>query len=559
MKRIPFRSSCSFCAMVLAASTSCTREPETGGAFFSEVTSSSGIDFRFANGASGERFVIETACGGLAWIDYDGDGDHDLYLVNGHSDPLHADEPGKEENRLHRNDGGGRFADVTRESRTGDRRYGSGAAVGDIDNDGDSDLLVTNFGRNTLYRNEGNGTFTDVTEAAGLVETGYNMSAAWFDMDRDGDLDLYVARYLKYHPRSSRRCEENGIRISCHPKFFPGEPDLLYVNLGSGLFREVGQPAGIAKAGEDEGKGLGVVAFDYDRDGFTDVYVANDTTPNFLWRNDGDGTFTDVAQAAGVALGSNGESQAGMGVDAGDVNGDGFTDIYVTNFAAELNALYLGRKGGQFTEASRRANLGESYVPLGFGTLLVDVDLDGDQDIVTANGHINEVVEVTDPGHGSTYRQRPDLFLNRGDGVFDKVSDRGGPAFATPCVGRALARSDFDSDGDVDIALMTLDRSLVLLRNENPLGGRSLTVRLVGTKSPRDAYGARVEAEVAGKLQVFEYQSARSYLSANDPRVVIALCGARSVDRLTIRWPSGRVQELRDVKAEGTLTVREPE
>jgi hypothetical protein len=289
------------------------------------------------NGAAGERYLVETMAGGLGWIDHDGDDDFDLYLVNGHSDPLHADEPGREEDRLYRNDGGGRFTDVTQVAGVGDRRYGFGCAAGDCDGDGDSDLLVTNFGRNTLYRNAGDGTFADVTEASRLTEKGWSSSAAWLDMDRDGDLDLYVARYLRYHPATSRRCRENGLLVYCHPRFFAGTPDLLYRNLGNGTFEEIGARAGIAKAGDTEGKGLGVVAFDHDRDGLVDVYVANDMTPNFLWRNTGDGTFTDVAQAAGVALSADGAVVAGMGVDAADASGDGLTDIYVTNFATELN------------------------------------------------------------------------------------------------------------------------------------------------------------------------------------------------------------------------------
>ncbi|MBI4606944.1 MAG: CRTAC1 family protein [Planctomycetes bacterium] len=524
---------------------------------FEDVTAASGIDFRLVTGPSGERLVVETMAGGLAWIDFDGDGDFDLYLVNAHSDPLNADEPGKEEDRLYRNDGGGRFTDSTRAAGVGDRRYGMGAAAGDCDGDGDQDLLVTNFGRNTLYRNDGKGAFADATEAAGLVERGFNSSAAWFDMDSDGDLDLYVARYLKYHPRTSRRCREGGIAVSCHPRLFPGESDLLYRNRGDGTFEEVSERAGIDRGGEGEGKGLGVLAFDYDRDGLQDVFVANDTTPNFLYRNRGGGAFEDVAQAAGVALSAEGKALAGMGVDAADADGDALTDIYVTNFALEVNSLYLARPGGRYAEAARRTGLGETYIPLGFGTLFLDADLDGDQDIATANGHINEVVETTDPGTGSTYLQRQDLFLNRGDGTFERAGDRAGPFFfAERCVGRGLASSDFDSDGDPDLGLLTLDRSLVLLRNENPLGNRSVVVRLAG-KGQRDAYGARIEAEVAGRRQAFEHSSARSYLSACDPRVVIGLGKAAAIDRLTVRWPSGKVTELRGVRP-GEVRVEEP-
>ncbi len=540
----------------MAVLTSCTAGDSGAGGFFADVTARSGIDFRLVNGTSGEHFIVETMIGGLGWIDYDGDGDFDLYLANAHSRPREADRLGEETDRLYRNDGGGRFTDATKAAGVGERGYGGGVAVGDYDNDGDADLFVTNFGRNTLYRN-GGGTFADVAAQAGLAEPGYSTSAAWFDMDRDGDLDLYVVRYLRYQPATSRSCREKGLSIYCSPKLFPGERDLLYRNLGGGVFEEIGERAGIERAGE-EGKGLGVAVADFDADGFLDVYVANDTTPNFLWKNRGDGTFVDIAPAAGAALSADGRPQAGMGVDLADVDADGRTDIHVTNFAKELNSLFRAKGNGVFEESARRANLAATYESLGFGTLFLDVDLDGDPDIVNANGHVDDVVERSFPETGSSYRQRTALLLNGGDGRFEEASDRGGPFFRERVVGRGLARADFDNDGDVDLALMALDRSLVLLRNENPFGHRSLTIRLEGTRSPRDAAGASIEVEVDGRRRVFEYSTARSYLSAGDPRVVVGLGKASRVGRLRIRWSSGLVQEVRDVPAEGFLDVREP-
>jgi hypothetical protein len=535
-----------------------SREDSVEG-FFTDISQSANIDIQVVNGATGERYLVETMVGGLGWIDHDGDGDHDLYVVNGHSDSRNAARPGAESNGLYRNDGGGTFTDVTTEAGVGDRRYGMGVAVGDYDNDGHADLLVTNYGRNTLYHNDGNGAFVDVTETAGIVDKGFNTSAVWFDMDRDGDLDLYVARYLRYEPGVSRRCGENGLRVYCHPRYFPGEPDLLYRNTGDGTFEEIGARAGIDKAGPHEGKGLGVIAFDYDRDGFADVYVANDSTPNFLWRSNGDGTFTDVAHTAGVALSAHGRPEAGMGVDVADVNGDGVSDIYVTNFVSEMNALYLGRPRGLFVESSRRAKLGTTFLPVGFGMQFLDVDLDGDQDIVTANGHVNDLTEKTDAGTGNTYRQRPALYLNDGRGTFEDGSARGGAVFAEAFVGRGLAGADFDNDGDVDVAIATLDRSVILLRNENPTGYRSLRVALAGTRSPRDGYGARVEVDVQGARRVLEYQSGRSYLSAVDPRLVIGLGAAGTVERVRVHWPSGQQQELHDVPAAGgSITITEP-
>ncbi|MBI4585095.1 MAG: CRTAC1 family protein [Planctomycetes bacterium] len=531
---------------------------DSPGGLFTEATAPAGIRFQLVSGASGKRFLPETMLGGLGWIDYDRDGDYDLYLANGHSDSYNADQPGKEEDRLYRNNGNGTFTDATAAAGLGDRRYSSGVAVGDYDNDGDSDLLVTNFGRNTLYRNNGDGTFADITEAAGLVETGFNASAVWFDMEDDGDLDLYIARYLRYHPHTSKHCREKENTVYCHPKFFPGEPDLLYRNLGNGKFEEIGRQAGIAKAGDQEGKGLGVVAFDFNRDGFQDIYVANDTTPNFLWKSSGTGSFTDMGYAMGVALSADGKAQAGMGIDLADVNGDGWTDLYVTNFAQETNALYLGSKEGSFTESCQRCNLGNTFIPLGFGTLFVDADLDGDPDIVTVNGHVNDLVELTDPGKGSTYKQRPNLFLNDGTGKFTERAEAGGAFFQERYVGRGLASSDYDNDGVSDLAVMTLDRSAILLRGSNPQHHNSLVIKLEGTKSNRDGYGARVEVEVQGRKQVFEVQSARSYLSACDPRLVVGLGRAPAADRVTVYWPSGKAQALAAVPAsKRTLVIKE--
>jgi hypothetical protein len=526
-----------------AGTSACIPADKGPGELFTDVTESAGIDFEFVGGATGERYLVEIMAGGVGWIDYDGDGDYDLYAVNGHANPLAAVEVGEETNRLYRNDGG-RFTDVTEAAGVGDRHYGMGLAVGDYDGDGDADLLVTNYGRNTLYRNDGNGSFSDVTEAAGITEQGFNTSAAWFDMDGDRDLDLYIVRYLDYDPRTSRRCQDGGLRVYCNPRYFAGKPDLLYRNRGDGTFESIGKQAGIDKAGAYEGKGLGVVTFDADRDGLLDIYVANDMTPNFLWRARGDGTYEDVAHVSGVALSGQGHAQAGMGVDVGDVNADGLTDIYVTNFAKETNALYVARVAGRFTDAVLRSGLGPTLPPLGFGTLFTDVDLDGDADIVTVNGHVNDVVEQTDPGAGMTFAQRPDLFLNNGEGLFERGTDVGGSFFAEPVVGRALAPSDYDDDGDVDLAVGTLDRSVRLLRNNNPHGHSSVTVKLVGTTGARDGYGARVEAHGAGRLQTFEVQSARSYLSAADPRVVIGLGEGGKLERLTVRWPGGSTQEL---------------
>jgi hypothetical protein len=538
-------------------------DAEVGG-IFTDVTKRSGIEFRLETGKSEERYLFETMLGGVGWIDFDGDGFLDLYLANGHASSVDAWKEGRESDRLYRNNGDGTFEDVTVAAGIREHRYSNGVAVADYDNDGHSDLLVTNVGRNTLYHNRGDGSFEDVTESAGLTDEGFNASAVWFDADRDGDLDLYITRYLRYRPRLARPCREGDRRVYCDPRFFEGESDLLYENTGDGKFADISAKAGITRAGPADGKGLGVIAGDFDADGWPDIYVANDSTANFLWHNRRDGTFRDRAFEAGVALSASGRAQAGMGVDLGDVNGDGHPDIHVTNFSNETNNLFLGDGKGNFVEGVQRSKLGRSFGRLGFGCILADFDLDGDLDLVTANGHVNDNVDAHSDASGSgvTYRQPPDFFRNDGDGKFVDDAQAGGPVFAQAFVGRGLASADFDNDGDLDLALMTLNRSLVLLRNETREDGKGphfLRVRLRGTASPRDGYGARIEAQIGDRVAICEYQSGRSYLSAVDPRAIFGLGSATKVDRLTVHWPRGTVQVLEDIAGDREIVIVEPD
>jgi hypothetical protein len=552
--------------VTLAGCSSDDESASTGSApnndLFTEIAARAGIDFRLENGKSDAHHIVETMIGGVGWIDYDGDGFFDLYIPNGHDSSIDAWKEGKQSNRLYRNLGNGSFEDVTEAAGVGDRRYSSGVAVADFDNDGDSDLLVTNIGRNTLYRNRGDGTFEDHTEKAGLTHQGSSSSAAWFDLDRDGDLDLFITRYLRYRPGLARRCREGDVNVYCHPRFFSGEPDLLYENRGDGTFVEIGESAGIAKADAANGKGLGVIAADLDGDGWPDLYVANDTTPNFYWHNTGKGLFENRAFDAGVALSSDGIAQAGMGVDWGDVDGDGDFDIHVTNFAGETNNLFLADGKGAFRDGIQRAKLGRSYSRLGFGTLLADLDLDGDLDIVTANGHVDDSVEDSISSAESTYRQPPDFFRGDGTGRFEHASATAGAAFEKSYVARGLASADIDNDGDLDLAMATIDGPLVLLRNNtrssaNGEGPHYLRVRLRGTKSNRDGYGARIEARIGKRTLLREYQSARSYLTAVDPRALFGLGDATKVDELIVTWPSGRVQKLKDVEGNREIVVVE--
>ena len=548
------------CLLVALCGCRGAEDPQDAG-LFSDVTASLGIDFSLVNGATGERFVNETMVGGAGWIDYDGDGWLDLYLANGHEASSVAEKPGTAGNRLYRNLSGGGFEDVTAKAGVGDRRYSNGVAVADYDNDGDQDLFVANVGRNTLYRNRGDGSFEDVTAGAGLEREGFGASATWFDYDGDEFLDLFVVRYLEYIPHLARPCVERGNRVYCHPRLFNGQADLLYRNRGDGGFEDVSRKAGLSLGGPTDGKGLGVLAADFDGDGLQDLYVANDTTANFLWRNKGDGTFVDVAYDWGVALSSSGRTQAGMGVDGADINGDGWLEIHVTNFSRETNNLFMRKAPGSYTEGIQVSRLGRSFDRLGFGTVFGDYDLDGDLDLAIANGHVDDLVEVNSRETGISYRQPPDLLINDGAGSFSSATDAGRP-FEKSYVGRGLASADFDNDGDLDLLLCTIDRGAVLLRNNlntrEKTAANYLSIRLVGSSGPRDAYGSTVVVEAGGRSQLFLCQAGRSYLCSLDPRINAGLGGSVLVDKVTITWPGGRTQVLRDLPANQQLIVEEP-
>jgi hypothetical protein len=514
---------------------------------FADVTGASGIDWVHVIGAKGEKLLPETMCGGAGWIDYDGDGRLDLYLVNGHGNSRLADANGVETNRLYRNEGGGHFRDVTAAAGVGDRGYGFGCAVGDIDNDGDSDLYVTNFGRNVLYRNEGNGTFSDITEAAGVACPLWSASAAFLDVNGDGFLDLYVTNYLIYDIRREKACFGNAQKTAsyCHPNLYDGAPDSLYINRGDGSFADVSKAAGVAIASRATAKGLGVLPTDFDRDGDMDILVANDSVANFLWRNLGNGRFEDAALETGLALDSEGKPEACMGIDGADVNSDGWQDYYVTNFSQETDTLYSSDGAGYWEDGTIRAGLSSAtYTPLGFGMRFLDFDLDGDQDIYTARGHILDDVEIRNPGQ--TFAQKDQLFENDGKGRFAECSASGGPYFATRHVGRAAATADFDDDGDLDFLIVQLGERPTLLesRARDDLGRHWIGFALRGAgRVSRDAYGARVEVTTQRGTVVHEVRSSASYLSANDSRVLIGLGGSTaSIPRVRVVWPDGSVE-----------------
>ena len=524
---------------------------------FSDVTERAGITGVHQNGARGEKLLLETINGGAGWLDYDGDGHLDVYLVQGLADAGQADTPGETTNRLLRNRGDGTFEDVTHLAGVGDRHFGAGLAVGDIDNDGDTDLYVTNYDRNTLYRNDGDGTFTDITEAAGVECRYWSSSAAFVDVNGDGLLDLYVANYLIYDPRLHPGCTGNTRKILayCHPNKYDGAPDSLFINRGGDRFEDISRKTGIAVSGRILSKGLGVLPTDYDGDGDMDIIVANDSVPNFLWRNLGDGRFEDAALEAGLALNTSGQSEACMGIDGGDVNGDGRQDYFLTNFSEETDSLFLGEGDGFFDDATLRSGLAQpTFLPLGFGTRLFDVDLDGDLDIYVARGHILDNVEQLQPGSKLSYAQTDQLFTNDGKGHFTDVSASSGSWFRTALVGRALATADHDSDGDLDLLVVNSGQRYALLENHSADDGTRhwIGVELRGSgPCSRDAFGSRVRFHTPGGTVEMETRAAQRYMASNDPRLLIGL-GTRkpTAVKVEVRWADGLLESFEGLEAD---------
>ena len=519
---------------------------------FTDVTRAAGIDFQHESGLSKEKLIVETVGSGLAWIDYDNDGYPDLYLVNGSRISENRTSPG---NALFRNRGQGTFENVTGKAGVaGNGSYGMGVAVGDYDDDGRLDLYVTNYGPNQLFRNNGDGTFRDVAAKAGVDSRRWGSSAGFFDFDGDGDLDLYVVNYLDYDPDDNPYCglPREGYRLYCDIRMFEGAADQLYRNNGDGSFTDVSSSAGIANPA---GKGLGLTFADFDGDGHPDLYVANDTIRDFLYRNNRDGTFSDVTYAAAVGFDANGEPQAGMGVDAADLNRDGLPEIFVTNFAYELNALYRNGPDLLFEEVSERMGLGSGLLPLGFGTRLFDYDNDGDVDVYVANGHIENNVHLYFPD--LTHAQTDLLYENRGTSFRD-VSAKSGDPFTIPAVGRGAAVADYDNDGDLDIAVSNSGGRAVLMRNEGGNRNHWIAIRARGSESNSFGLGASVRVETEQGTQVGQVNNVASYLSANDLRVYFGLGRQQQVRSVEVSWPSGRKQILSNVPANQILEVTEP-
>ena len=517
---------------------------------FIDVTAEAGITFRHINGAEGTFHLPETLGAGGAFFDADNDGNLDIYLVNS---GYWEESPSADETPsvLYRNNGDGTFTDITTTAGVGNcGNYGQGAACADYDNDGNVDLYVTNFGVNVLYRNNGDGTFTDVTVHAGIGDPNWSSSACFLDYNQDGYLDLFVVNYLVYSVDVPYRpCGEDGIQTYCHPSLFEGAPDTLYRNNGDGTFTDVSQEAGVGGIGGlFHGKGLGVVSADFNNDGAPDLYVANDDTRNDFFYNNGDGTFSEISLLAGCAYSFNGVAQAGMGVATGDYNGDGWLDIFVTNLSYETNALYRNNGDGTFTDVIYEAHLGkESYLSVGFGTGFFDADNDGWRDIFIANGHIIDNIEDT---HDIlTYRQPDQLFRNQGDRTFREVSASAGDYFQSAAVSRGALFGDYDNDGDVDMLVTQSNGPVTLLRNETGTQHNWIRIKTVGVISSREGIGTRVTLTAAGHTQVQEINRGASYLSSHDARLHFGLDVHTIVDRLEIRWQSGVVQVFKNLPA----------
>ncbi|MGH9580961.1 MAG: CRTAC1 family protein [Terriglobales bacterium] len=525
------------------------------GITFTNVAREAGLRFRHFSGASPEKYVLETMGSGAAFLDFDNDGWLDIFLVNGSSVPGNPAPKGTG-HALYRNQGDGTFVDVTAKAGVASEgQYGMGVAAADYDGDGWTDIFVTGFGRNILYRNLGNGTFEDVTEKAGVVGGGWSTSAAFLDYDRDGRLDLFVARYVKFDFSNNITCGDRAkrIRTYCHPDVYDGLTSLLYHNQGDGTFKDASQETGIAA---HTGKGLGVVAVDFDLDGWVDLYVANDSMRNFLFRNRGDGSFEEIGVHAGVAYDDGGRPQAGMGTAAGDYDGDGRADLIVTNLDHEYNDLYRNL-GAAFADLSYQTGFAPASIPLvGWGAEFFDFDNDGDLDILVVNGHVVDNVNLLRPG--SRYSQPKLLFENTG-GRFREVAKEHGAALSLPQVSRGAAFGDYDNDGDVDVLVLNLSGAPELLRNDGGNSGHWLSLALEGTKSPRDAIGTVVRATVAGKTLTRFLTGGGSYLSASDHRIHLGLGAAEKAERIEIRWPSGTVEFLVNVAAGTFYHAREGE
>jgi enediyne biosynthesis protein E4 len=527
---------------------------------FVDVTEKSGIHFQQHASKTSRKYLLETMGSGVAVFDYDNDGRLDIFLANGAriDDPTPKGAiPQKDGpdywNRLYHQKPDGTFEDVTVKAGLQGIGYSTGVAVGDYDNDGFDDLFVAGYGHSTLYHNNGDGTFTDVTASAGVGGSGWATSAAWVDYDNDGRLDLIVARYMIWD-FDDIFCghREEGFRSYCHPDLFKPASVLLYHNDGNGKFSEVSAKAGIDKPG----KGLGLAIADYDHDGWMDIFLANDSIPEYLFHNKGNGTFEEIGLPSGVGLDGGGATFAGMGVDFEDYNNDGWPDVIITDLANQKYALYANSGDGNFDYTTLTTGLGAiSLLHSGWGVRFLDYDNDGWKDLFVAQSHVMDTIEVNEPH--LRYREAPLLLWNDQGKRFVDVSDQSGEVFHEQWAARSMATGDLDNDGRVDLVVNSLDGPVYVLHNETQKANHWITLNLVGVKSNRDGIGAQIKISTSAGDQYATVTTTSSYQSSSDKRVHFGLGPALTIARVEIRWPSGTRQTLSDVKADQILTVTE--
>ena len=525
---------------------------------FVDVAEEVGVVAQNVSGDSEQTYLVDSMMGGSAFFDYDQDGDVDLYILNG-SKVVGFPDQEHPRNTFYRNERG-KFVDATDEANLGDAGWGMGCVGGDYDNDGDLDIYIANYGRNVLYANQGDGTFVDVTEYAQVGDERFGTGCAFLDYDGDGYLDLYVANYVDFkhflQTTPNRSYMWKGLRVHFGPRGMKGSGDILYRNQGDGTFADVTVEARVVD--QDKLYGMGVIGGDYDRDGDVDIYVANDTGPNFLYQNQGDGTFVDIGWMIGAAYDESGEAQGCMGIAYGDYDNDLYQDILVTNFWEQTNTLYHNDRGTFFSDLSFDAGVGkESFQFLAWGTEFFDYDNDGDKDLFVANGHL--FPQLDRANLGTSYAQTNQLFENLGDGTFAEVSQVSGEGLEIKKVSRGASFGDYDDDGDLDIFVLNLNDRPTLLRNDGGNENNWLMVKTIGTESNRDGIGARIEVRSGELTQSAEIRSGASYLSHNDLRAHFGLGQREAIDLLVVRWPSGLQERFENLSANRLVVLQEGE
>jgi hypothetical protein len=528
--------------------------PAAGPVVFVDATAAAGITFVHNHGGFGRKYLPETMGSGVVFFDMDADGWQDVLLVNGRSLNPAAAKKSRSLPALYRNVNGA-FTNVTRGSGLDVEIYGIGGTSADFDNDGKADLYVTALGGNRLFRNLGGGRFADVTKQAGVADGGFSTSALWFDYDRDGKLDLFVANYVQWTAATDLHCTLDGKNKSyCTPESYKGQSPSLYRNLGGGRFENITRKAGVF---DTSSKGLGVAMFDYEGDGWMDLFVANDTEPNRLYRNRGNGTFEDVAVSAGVAFSQQGVARAGMGVDAADYDGSGRPSVIVGNFSNEMMALYHNEGKGLFIDDAPRLAIGRAtLLTLTFGCFFFDYDLDGRPDIFSANGHVSDDIEKVQSR--VTYAQSPHLFRNLDGKQFEDMRAKAGTAFTRAVVARGAAYADYDNDGDLDVLMNVNNGPARLLRNDGGNGGNLIRIRTIGTTSNRDGIGARVDVTAAGGRRAWQIvKTGSSYASQSELPLTFGLGAASNVESIRVTWPNGRVDVVAGQQANQVLTIEE--